>query len=387
MKLDHYPQAVWNLHLLEVKTRKTLMIMMLMVVVLKLLPKKVMLLLLWKDKSQRFEKKTQATPIEKKTNIDARLTQAQESYTRDASRQRSKDVGVLSTKFRQFRIHLNELKPIIKSYQQANKELHAARTKLYSDLAVMSVDSPFYDIVGKKLDSDALSEAPTTEAAIQVAEESQTHSLVGVNQIAKASLPVLEAEYQEQIVDYILEWQAAVANKVDKLMKDTEDMRVKQQHYRVKLEKLREEKSASDAKGKDFPMRKREKLVRNEEKYRQSMNEHEEKASELCHMLESVVNLAWQDMMPLVQHTMIWERARYDNDDGSYANQFRVVLESLSQEITRVEAEEDSEDLEAALSIQKEKHEILKDKLNRLQMALSGDWETKNELFRKFDVM
>ena len=74
--------------------------------------------------------RTQATPVEMKTNIDARLTQARESYTRDASRQRSKDVGVLSTKFRQFRVHLNELKPIIKSYQQANKERYASRTKV-----------------------------------------------------------------------------------------------------------------------------------------------------------------------------------------------------------------------------------------------------------------
>ncbi|CAJ1970517.1 unnamed protein product [Cylindrotheca closterium] len=117
------------------------------------------------------------------------------------------------------------------------------------------------------------------------------------------------------------------------------------------------------------------------------MAEHEEKASELCYMLEVVVNLAWQDMMPLVQHTIIWERKRYDNDDRSYADMFRQVLESLSREITRVEKEESTDDLEAALLIQRDKHEILKEKLNRLQMALSGDWETKNELFRKFDLV
>ncbi|KAL3941978.1 MAG: hypothetical protein SGBAC_003752 [Bacillariaceae sp.] len=331
--------------------------------------------------------RTQATPVELKTNIDARLTQAQESYERDTNKQRSKDVGVLSTKFRQFRVHLNELKPIIKSYQQANAELHATRTKLYANLAEMSVDSPFYDMVGKKLDTDALAEATSIEAASQVAEDSQTYSLVGVNQIVKAPLPVLEAEYQEKLVDYIIEWQAVIANKVDKLMKDNEDLRVKQQHYRVKVDKLREEKSLSDGKGKEFPARKREKLVRNEEKYRQAMNEHEEKASGVCHMLEVVTALAWQDMMPLVQNTIIWERKRYGNEDQSFGDMFRVVLEQLSQEIARVEQDESTEDLEAALNIQKEKHEILKGKLDQLQMALSGDWETKHELISKFDVM
>lgn len=251
----------------------------------------------------------------------------------------------------------------------------------------MSIESPFFEMVGKRLDADALSETATIEAASQVAEESQTHSLVSVHQVAQAPLPVLEAEYQDELVGYILEWQAVVANKVDSLMKANEDLRLKQVHYRTKLDKLREEKSQSDLKNKEFPNRKREKLVRNEEKYRQAMKEHEEKASELCHMLESVVNLAWQDMMPLVQQTILWERKRYDIEDASYGTMIRSVLESLEEEIARVEEEESTKDLEAALTIQREKHEVLKEKLNRLQMALSGDWETKNELFRKFDLM
>lgn len=76
------------------------------------------------------EKRAQAAPVAPKTNIDARLTEAQQSYTPDPNRKRSKDVGVLTTKFRQFRVHLTELKPIIKTYQQAHKELHDARTKV-----------------------------------------------------------------------------------------------------------------------------------------------------------------------------------------------------------------------------------------------------------------
>lgn len=79
-------------------------------------------------------KRAQATPLPPKTNIDARLTQAQQSYNPDPSRQRSKDVGVLTTKFRQFRVHLNELKPILKSYQEAHKDLHSARTKVSKEV-------------------------------------------------------------------------------------------------------------------------------------------------------------------------------------------------------------------------------------------------------------
>lgn len=261
------------------------------------------------------------------------------------------------------------------------------KLQLYADLTDLSMESPFYDMVGKRLDANALSEATTIEAAIQVADSSQTRSLVGVHQVAQVALPALEAEYQEQLVRYILEWQEVVANKVDNLMKTNEELRIKQHHYRVKLDKLREEKSASDAKGKEFPMRKREKLVRNEEKYRNAVKQHEEKSAELCHMIESVTDLAWQDMMPLVLYSIIWEKKRFDCDEASYGAMFRPVLDSLNEEIARVEAEESAEDLETALSIQKEKHEILKDKLNRLQMALSGDWETKSELFRKFDLM
>ena len=59
-------------------------------------------------------------------------------------------------------------------------------------------------MVGKRLDANALSEATTIEAAIQVAESSQTRSLVSVHQVAQVALPALEAEYQEQLVRYIL---------------------------------------------------------------------------------------------------------------------------------------------------------------------------------------
>jgi len=328
-----------------------------------------------------------ATDKVKKTNIESRLTQAHRAYVRDPTRQRSQDVSILTTKFRNFREHLEEMLPLIQTYQRANKELQSARSQLYANIADISVESPLYDKVGKKLDANALSEAKTTEAGAEGAEQSQTQSMMSVHQVAQAPQSVLEAEYQEELVGYIMEWQEAVANKVDKLMQANSELRVKQQHYRAKVDKLQEEKFQSEVKGKEFGGRKTEKLVRNVEKHGHAMSEHEEKASEVCHMLESVVNMAWLDMMPLVQQTIAWEAKRYDNDDVSYADMFRPVLKSLNEEILRIEEEETAEDMGAALSIQKEKNEVLKEKLNRLQMAISGDWETKKELFGKFDLM
>lgn len=258
---------------------------------------------------------------------------------------------------------------------------------MYANIADISVESPLYDKVGKKLDVGSLSQVKTTETAAEGIDASLAHSMMSVHQVAQAPQSVLETEYDEDLVGYIQEWQDVVSDKVDKLIQVNNELLIKQRHYHDKLEKLQQEKSQLEAKGKEFGRRKREKLVRNEEKHLQAVGEYEEKASEVCNMIEQIVHLAWLDLTPLVQRAITWEAKRYGNDDAHYADMFRTALESLDEEISKIEKEETAEDLEAALSIQKERNQFLKEKLGRLQIAISGDWETKNELFRKFDLM
>jgi hypothetical protein len=253
------------------------------------------------------------------------------------------------------------------------------------DIASMSVESPVYENVGKMLDSDKISSG-TAQEAMEHAANSGTKSLISVNQLALVPQKAMESEYHESLVDYVYEWEHVVANKVDKIMATTTKLGQDRQHYETKVNKLREEKTQAESKGKDFPPKKKERLERNEKKLKDAVQIHEEKASEFCHVLEQVVDYAWHDLLPLVENTMKWESRRYENDAATFGTLLLPVLGSLEEEISRLEAEEDAEDLEAALTLQRERNEALQQKFDKLKVALTGDWETKNELFRTFSL-
>jgi hypothetical protein len=253
------------------------------------------------------------------------------------------------------------------------------------DIASMSVESPVYENVGKMLDSDKISSG-TAEEAMEHAAKSGTKSLVSVNQLALVPQKAMESVYHESLVDYVYEWEHVVANKVDKLMEPTTRLGRDRQHYETKVDRMREEKTQAESKGKEFPPKKKERLERNERKLKDSIQIHEEKASEFCHLLEQIVDYGWQDLLPLVENTVKWEYRRYENDAATFGTLLLPVLGSLEKEISRLEAEEDAEDLEAALTLQREKNQVLQKKLDKLKVALTGKWETKNELFRTFSL-
>lgn len=259
------------------------------------------------------------------------------------------------------------------------------KIQMYKDIGSLSVESPFYENVGKTLDSEKLS-STTSDEAMEYAESSGIKSLISVDQLALIHVNSMESEYHATLVDYVYEWEHVVANKVDNVKESTAKLGLDRQHYETKIKKLREEKTQVESRGKDLPPKKKERFERNERKLKDATQIHEDKASELCHLLEQIVDQGWQDLMPLVENTMKWEKRRYENEDAMYGTRLLPVLESLDQEISRLEAEETVEDLEAALSVQKEKNEALKHKLDKIKLALTGEWDTKNELFRTLNL-
>jgi hypothetical protein len=222
----------------------------------------------------------------------------------------------------------------------------------------------------------------TIEEAMELKEISNTQSTICVDQLSRVNDKALEAEYQGTICDYLYEWEQVVKEKVDKLLLLVNKLSNDLKHYQKKVDKLVEQKA--QAKKKDKSWNQEEKLHRNEKKLKDASQIYEEEASKLCHLLEHVVDQGWKDLYPLVANTMKWEVQRYENDMSTFATIFPSVLITMDEAISNLEAEEKEDDLEAALDTQKLKNEALKQKIEKLQTALKGNWETKTEFFESY---
>jgi hypothetical protein len=62
------------------------------------------------------------------TNIETRLSMAQEQFAPDENVKRSSDVVPLTAKFEKFKGHLRSLLTLVKAHQEANSELQNSRT-------------------------------------------------------------------------------------------------------------------------------------------------------------------------------------------------------------------------------------------------------------------
>ena len=117
-------------------------------------------------------------------------------------------------------------------------------------------------------------------------------------------------EYQSEIIDYIVEWENVVSSRVDKEMKDVNELRKTYNHYQVKVDGLRKKVNSAQAKGKSVNDATAEKLKRNEDKLDEASDEFEEAAAPLCYLFEEVVHNAYKDLYPLVLTMMEWESER-----------------------------------------------------------------------------
>eukprot|EP00980_Cylindrotheca_fusiformis_P028805 scaffold22648_cov114-Cylindrotheca_fusiformis.AAC.4 len=337
------------------------------------------------DDDEKTVQTGQAEPRQSRTNVDSRLLQAQQSF-KNNDRLSSADLGPLRSKFGAFRQRLDRLVPLIKGYQEAKRDMISARTNIYKDIASISIETPLYEHVGKPLDSTEVASITTLEEAMEYADRSGIQSLMSVDQLALIAHRSLEKTCWETMVDYVIEWERIVAKKVDSMMKFTTKLGKDREHYEKKVSKLQEGKMRTESNGKEFTPKKQGRMERNERKLKDATQVHEKQAAELCHVMEQIVEHCWEDLLPLVENTVKWELTEFENDVSTYATALPSILELVDQEVSRLKAEEEDDDLEAALSLQRERNEALKQKLDKIKVALKGDWNTKTELFHTLSM-
>lgn len=176
--------------------------------------------------------------------------------------------------------------------------------------------------------------ATTAGGGGAAAENNNKDPLLKLKELAKAQHGVRNEEYQQCILAYALEWEQVVTSKVDTELKQVKKLQQSRLHYEKKVEGLRRKVNTLDSKGKDLPPELMEKLVRNEQKLKDSWEVHEIRASSLCSLIEEVVQYGWKDLYPLVANLIKWEFNRSGGELAMYGK-YPLMLQAFQDTFER----------------------------------------------------
>lgn len=133
------------------------------------------------------------------------------------------------------------------------------------------------------------------------------------NQVGRSS-----QKYQQEVIDYCVEWEAVVTTRIDRELAATTKLRETYNHYQGKVDGMRKKVNAQEAKGKGVNESIAEKLQRNDQKLDEASSDFEAAAGPLCLLLEEVVHQGWKDLYPLIEATMKWEADRSQKEARAF---------------------------------------------------------------------
>jgi hypothetical protein len=155
-------------------------------------------------------------------------------------------------------------------------------------------------------------------------------SLTSVHQLATEKAKVDAEQYQNNVIDYAIEWEKIVTTRVDEGLKKNNVLHARLNHYQNKIEVLRKKVNAGESKGKETPTKLSVKLTRNEDKTKQAWKLHEESASNLCNLIDEITTGGWKDLYPLVTETLQWELGRATREYDVYGKLSEVEKDMAS---------------------------------------------------------
>lgn len=192
-------------------------------------------------------------------------------------------------------------------------------------LADLSFNTPIYEHIG----STAI-------------EENHKSASIVVQEASK-EMQKFAATYQDMVVDYCVEWEQIVTERVDEGLKETAKLHETLNHYQNKIEGLRAKVLSKESTTKGSPQGLTDKLARNEKKLEVAWKEHERSASTLCNLIEQVTMRGWKDLYPLVVNVIGWEIERASGEYDAFVN-FPATAEALLETVGKVAVPADEEE-------------------------------------------
>ncbi len=206
-------------------------------------------------------------------------------------------------------------------------------TPLFNHVAV-SIDAEQMELIEEKISLELLSEKSaqlelTSQASIVCIKDDEGVSLAFVQQLAHAFAKRNSQEYENFILDYASEWHDIVTAMLDSEIDLVRQLQRRRFHYERKVGALRRRTNTIESRGKDVPAALGEKLLRNEQKLSHAWENHEQRATRLCALLEEVTENGWKDLYPLIQNTMKFEWNRVSRDMTSFGR-LKILLNELN---------------------------------------------------------
>ena len=189
-----------------------------------------------------------------------------------------------------------------------------------------------YEFIGKEGDPSKLEEGPPGK-------DDTVASLTTLQKLASMHSKTNEIDYQLHVLDYVTEWEEVVSKMIKQELLMVKKLQKDRTHYERKVESLRKGILKKETSGKEIKDAEHEKLSRNEKKLKDAWQIHEQKAGEVCFLIEQITIHGWKDFYPLVKNTMKWEVNRLGRENLTYgrlpetleALKARFVAETLKE--------------------------------------------------------
>lgn len=189
-----------------------------------------------------------------------------------------------------------------------------------------------YEFIGKEGDPSKLEEGPPGK-------DDTVASLATLQKLASMHSKTNEIDYQLHVLDYVTEWEEVVSKMIKQELLMVKKLQKDRTHYERKVESLRKGILKKETSGKEIKDAEHEKLSRNEKKLKDAWQIHEQKAGEVCFLIEQITIHGWKDFYPLVKNTMKWEVNRLGRENLTYgrlpetleALKARFVAETLKE--------------------------------------------------------
>jgi len=279
------------------------------------------------------------------TRVAERLDQAVRDASKSSFKNRSPELVPLMKDYQLMRKKLRSLIAATKDYQKYTVKREEARCKFFEQFEVIAKDTPLeVHVVGQELDpgtiqdniekQNGMSLAITSEG-MEIAPPSQlahnlgTKSLKAFSAMQSVLAKLSQSEYQQNILDYAIEWEKVVTDKLDEEIREVKKLQQQRLHYESKVDGLRKKVNRIESKGKETPQEFIDKVNRNELKLKAAWEQHEQRSGELCVLLEEVTIHHWKDLYPLLKHCMHWEVDQVNRENRT-SGQLPPLLEAMA---------------------------------------------------------
>jgi len=257
------------------------------------------------------------------------------------SKNRSGDLAELQQRFQQFAKKLKFLILAVQANHNAMLAYGKSRLDVAKAINSLSADTPLFPCAGDigplapPADSSGNGSGDAASASTSTALANfHPTSYAAIHLQLHKKTKIYHDKYMEHVVNYAVEWERVLTNRISLHIKQANKLRVDLDHYNSKVESLRQDANKTMSKGKSVPEKDVDKLRRNEQKLLTSRQDYDKFVSDLCGYMEEVMDRGWKDLHPMLVKLSQFD-ATLSTEEANCCKAMYGVTEKLKEMSTR----------------------------------------------------